>query len=147
MKKYQNIVLSFFCTIIIFSCSKNEVVPTETRNELLIKNVWKANKITEIKNGISVIKFERGVTPSSVRDDLGKVRISFLKDGTYTSINADNGTETGLWKFTNNDFQIEINNTSKNKVNVLYMDTIGPGVFKFSEKDGINSVFYELIPE
>ncbi len=146
MKKLQFTASFLFLLTFIFSCSKTEVIP-KTKTDLLVANVWKASKVIEIRNGKTTIMFEKGVTSSSIRDDLGKVRITFLKDGTFTTINADNGKESGTWKLTNNESQIEINTNSKIKANILYVDKIELGIFNFSEKDGTNSAVYEFIPE
>ena len=142
MKKLQFIFFSF----LIFSCSKTEVIP-KTKTDLLSANVWKASKVTEIRSGKTTIIFEKGITSASQRDDLNKVRITFFKDGTFSNINADNGKETGTWKFTNNESQIEINTYTKSKANILYVDKIEEGRLNFTEKDGSDAAQYELIPE
>ena len=142
MKKLQLILFSW----LIFSCSKTEITP-KTKTDLLIANVWKASKVIEIRSGKTTIIFEKGVTSSSTRDDLNKVRISFFKDGTFSNINADNGKDTGTWKFTNNESQIEVNTSTKIKANILYLDKIEEGKLNFTEKDGSDSAQYELIPE
>lgn len=146
MKKLQFTASFLFFLIFIFSCSKTEVVP-KTKTDFLIANVWKANKITEIRSGKATLIFEKGVTPTTSRDDFNKVRIIFLKDGTFSNINADNGKETGTWKFTNNENQIEIVTSRSSKVNILYVDKIEEGKLNFSEKDGSDAAQYELIPE
>jgi hypothetical protein len=139
----SSFLLSF---LLILSCSKTETNP-KTKTDLLVANVWRASKVTEIRSGKTTPIFEKGVTPTSARDDLGKVRITFFKDGTFSSINADNGKESGIWKFTNNESQIEINTQTKSKPNILYIDKIDEGIFNFTEKDGSNSAMYEFIPE
>ena len=146
MKKLQLITSILFLSIIIFSCSKTEVNPI-TKTDLLIVNVWKANKVTEVRSGKPIITFERGLTPTTLRDDLNKVRITFSKDGAYSSINADNGKEIGTWKFTNNETQIEIKNSTKSNVNILYIDKIEMGILNVTEKDGSDAAQYDLIPE
>ena len=75
-----------------------------------------------------------------------KLELLFLK-WTFLSINADNGKETGKWKFTNNESQIEINTSTKSKANILYVDKIEEGKLNFTEKDGSDVAQYELIPE
>ena len=146
MKTLQFTVLLFFISILIFSCSKTEVIP-KTKTDFLIANVWKASKVTEIRSGKPTIVFEKGITPATSRDDLNKVRITFLRDGTFSNINADNGKETGTWKFTNNESQIEVKTSTKSSVNILYIDKIEEGKLNFSEKDGSDAAQYELIPE
>jgi hypothetical protein len=146
MKKLQLITSLFLISILIFSCSKNEVIP-KSKTDFLIANVWKASKVTEIRGGKSTIVFEKGVTPATSRDDLNKVRITFLRDGTFSNINADNGKETGTWKFTNNESQIEVKTSIKSSVNILYIDKIEEGKLNFSEKYGSDAAQYELIPE
>ena len=146
MKKLQFTASFLFFLIFIFSCSKTEVVP-KTKTDFLIANVWKANKITEIRSGKATLIFEKGVTPTTSRDDFNKVRIIFIKDGTFSNINADNGKETGTWKFTNNENQIEIVTSRSSKVNILYVDKIEEGKLNFSEKGGSDAAQYELIPE
>ena len=146
MKKLQFTASFLFFLIFIFSCSKIEVVP-KTKTDLLIANVWKASKVTEVRGGKPTITFERGITPTTSRDDLNKVRINFLKDGTYSSINAGNGKETGMWKLTNNESQIEITTSISSKANILYIDKLEQGKLNFSEKDGSDAAQYELIPE
>ena len=146
MKKLQFTFQFILFSLLIFSCSKTEVVP-KTKTDLLAANVWKANKVIETRSGKITIVFERGITPTTSRDDLNKVRITFFKDGTFSSINADNGKETGKWKFTNNESQIEITTSTKIKANILYVDKIEEGKLNFTEKDGSDAAQYELIPE
>ena len=146
MKKLQFINQLIFLSFMILSCSKTEVIP-KTKTDLIITNVWKASKVTEIRSGKTTIVFEKGITSASTRDDLNKVRITFFKDGAFSSINADNGKETGTWKFTNNESQIELNTSTKSKANVLYLDKIEEGKLNFTEKNGSDSAQYELIPE
>ena len=146
MKKLQFTASFLFILIIIFSCSKTEVIP-KTKTDLLTANVWKASKVTEIRSGKPTIIFEKGVTPTTSRDDLNKVRVTFFKDGVYSSTNADNGKETGTWKFTNNESQIEITLTSRTKATTLYIDKIEEGKLNVTEKDGSNAAQYELISE
>jgi Domain of unknown function (DUF5004) len=146
MKKLQLIIPFFFFSILIFSCSKTEVAP-KTKTDLLTSNVWKLSKVTEVRSNKSTIMFEIGVTKATTRYDFNKVRITFLKEGTFSNINADNGKENGTWKFTNNESQIEIITATKSKANILYLDKIEEGKLNFSEKDGSDAAQYELIPE
>ena len=146
MKKLQFVSQFLLFSFLVFSCSKTEVIP-KTKTDLLSANVWKASKVTEIRSGKTTIIFEKGITSASQRDDLNKVRITFFKDGTFSSINADNGKETGTWKFTNNESQIEINTSTKSKANILYIDKIEEAKLNFTEKDGSDAAQYELIPE
>jgi hypothetical protein len=146
MKKITLIFSSFFLFLLICSCSKTEVVP-KTKTDLLIANIWKVNKVIEVINSKPVIRFERGVTPTTLRDDLNKVRIAFLKDGTYSGTNADNQKETGIWIFANNETQIETKRASSTSKSTLYIDKLEDGKLNFTEKDGSDAAQYELIPE
>jgi hypothetical protein len=146
MKKLQLITPLFFLSMLIFSCSKTEVIP-KTKTDLLIANVWKLTKVTQVSSGKTTVVFERGVTPTTLRDDLGKVRITFFKDGMYSSINADNGKESGTWKFTNNENQIEFINSAKSNSTTLFVDKLEEGKLNFTEKDGSDVAQYESIPE
>jgi hypothetical protein len=143
MKNLKIISLFIIFSIVTFSCKKTEevVVIPKTKTEILTANVWKSNKAFSITNGVSKLIFERGVTPASDRNDLNKFRLTFLKDGTTTSIDADGVKGKTIWKFANNETQLLIGDIDKQST--WQVSRLEVGYFDFSE----SSYKIELIPE
>lgn len=146
MKKLQLSLFFIFCSLMIFSCSKTEIVP-KTNTDLLSANTWKVSKVVQNQNGKSIVYFEKGVTPASARDDFNKVRATFMKNGSVTLIDGDNKSSNGTWTFVNSESQIEIKESTSGKKNTLFVKRLEAGYFNFTEKDGSDSSTYELIPE
>lgn len=135
--------LIIILSILIFSCKKTEdvVVLPETKTDILTANVWKANKAYTITNGVPKLIFERGITPASDRNDLNKFRLTFLKDGTTTSIDADGVKGKTVWKFANNETQLLIGDLDKQSA--WQVNKLETGFFDYSE----SNYKIELVPE
>jgi hypothetical protein len=143
MKNFKIISLFIVLTIASLGCKKIEevVIIPKTKTEILTANVWKANKAYSITNGVSKLIFERGITPASDRNDMNKFRLTFLKDGTTTSIDADAVKGKTIWKFANNETQLLIGDVDKQST--WQVSRLETGYFDFSE----SSYKIELIPE
>ncbi len=143
MKNITIMPLIIILSILIFSCKKTEdvVVLPETKTDILTANVWKANKAYTITNGVPKLIFERGITPASDRNDLNKFRLTFLKDGTTTSIDADGVKGKTVWKFANNETQLLIGDLDKQSA--WQVNKLETGFFDYSE----SNYKIELVPE
>jgi hypothetical protein len=143
MKNFTIIPIIIIFSIILFSCKRTEevVVIPKTKIEVLTSNVWKANKAYSIINGVSKLVFERSITPASDKNDLNKFRLTFLKDGTITSIDADGVKGKSIWKLANNETQLLIGDIDKQSI--WQVNRLDSGYFDYSE----SSYKIELIPE
>jgi hypothetical protein len=143
MKNLRAISCFIIFSFVTLSCKKTEdvVVLPKTKTDILTANVWKANKAYTITNGVSKLIFERGITPASDRNDVNKFRLTFLKDGTTTSIDADGVKGKTIWKFANNETQLLIGDIDKQSI--WEVNKLETGFFDYIE----SSYKVELIPE
>jgi hypothetical protein len=146
MKKIKFASIFIFLITILSSCKKTEETP-KTKIEILTANVWKFNKVYSNSGGFTRQIFERGVTLPTLggRNDLNKVRFTFLKDGTINSIDADGVKGSSLWKFMLNDTQILIGENGKEVI--FSISKLEIGHLDYTEKDGSDIIQIETVPE
>jgi len=94
----------FFLSIlfVLGACSKDSE-PSKT--DLLAKN-WQIDEIQASILGFKGTIYKKGAATNT--EDFSKVRFNFRKDGTMDLISNDGTKATTLWKFANNETQVEI---------------------------------------
>ena len=143
MKSYKFILPCFI--ILMISCKASEELKTKT--DIITANVWKYNKVISTSGGIVRRIFERGITPPTINgiNDEHNFRLTFFKDGTFTSINNDKVKGTGIWKFINNETQYSVG--EKGNEIAFLINKLEKGSFIYIEKYVGEEIRIELIPE
>ena len=145
MRRQQYLSLCSVMVILVIGCKASEEL--KTRTDIITANVWKCNKITSNSGGFLRRIFERGITPPTIngQNDEYNFRLTFFKDGTFTSINNDKVKGTGIWKFINSETQFSVGEQGKEII--FLIDRLEKGEFIYVEKYVGEDIRIELIPE
>ncbi|MFY7890147.1 MAG: hypothetical protein ACOVOW_14630 [Spirosomataceae bacterium] len=142
--KYLSMLL--LCAISIFSissCKKSDASP-KSKTEYLTAVEWYIQSANSV--GGLVVVYDR--SSSGNLYDLSKVRLQFQADGKVKGIdNNGNSSNSGTWKFSNNETQIEISNFNFAglSLGIANIDLLDATHFNFSGSADLSSRGYGIV--
>jgi len=119
-------ILIIVLVLILGACQKDA---QSSKTDLLAKN-WQSDEVQTTILGFRGAIYKKGATSNLT--DFSKLRFYFRKDGTADLIDMNGNKVTGLWKFTNNETQIEVLAKPENRI--LNIINLSANNFDFDTK-------------
>ncbi len=142
--RYITLVALFAMTLFIGSSCKTSDTNPKSKTEYLTGTEWYIQSATTA--GGLLIVYDRSSSANTL--DLSKVRLQFQADGKVKGIdNNGNSSNSGTWKFLNNETQIEISNFNFAGISlgVANIDLLDATHFNFNGSADLSSRGYGIV--
>ena len=142
----------FLISVSAFSCitksySPQSCVIPKTNLEVLTFRGWKVDKVNSLVNGQKNLVFDRGASLINSKNDYSNIRIRFSSNGSMYLVSSNNEHESGNWRFTNNESQIESRKSGQNDYVTVTVNKLEITRLIFTQTENNSIQQYEFIPE
>jgi len=123
MQPLKSVIGSFILLMVaLCSCKKDNLENTITKTQLLTGKVWIYQSYYINNNSTPILYYQRDRATGNYAN-YDKNKLVYNADGTYTEISQYGEIITGIWKFTNNETQVQVSNPRGTfNTNVVLLD-------------------------